>query len=63
MINADCRDPKKKESSKLELLIMENLGIKGVLKPLVNSFYYSPPEVHLKKATKLLPSFDIWSLG
>jgi serine/threonine protein kinase len=36
---------------------------KEPLKPLVNSFFYTPPEVHNKQATELKPSFDIWSLG
>lgn len=33
------------------------------IKPLINSFYYWPPEVHLKKCFEEHPSYDIWSLG
>lgn len=29
----------------------------------MNSYFNAPPEVHKKKCHKLVPSYDIWSLG
>jgi serine/threonine protein kinase len=47
----------------LEKLIASELESGEPLKPLVNSYYYCPPEVINQNCKKLDPSYDIWSLG
>jgi serine/threonine protein kinase len=41
----------------------DNLQSNLLIKPLINSSYYCPPEVHSQIWTSLDQSYDIWSLG
>lgn len=51
------------DKSTLEKLVIGDYDSEEPLKPLINSYFYCPPEVINKECKRLDPSYDIWSLG